>query len=131
MSSLLRMKHEKDPRIDLLESVGDISQFNLFNNQVLVAIYIRPERTSGGILIPGATRDEDKWQGKVGLVLKKGPSAFLDPDGKWFNGEDVDPLQWVVFRPSDGWQLKINDAHCRIVDDVNIRGVIPHPDLVW
>jgi co-chaperonin GroES (HSP10) len=131
MSSLLRMKHEKDPRIDLVESVGDISDFKLFNNQVLVGIYIRPERTSGGILVPGATRDEDKWQGKVGLVLKKGPSAFYDPEKKWFNGEDVDPLQWVVFRPSDGWQLKINDAYCRIVDDVNIRGTIPHPDLVW
>ena len=78
------MKHEVDARQEILKAVGDISNFNVFHNQVLIAIYIRPEMTAGGIIITNKTRDEDKWQGKVGLVLKKGPSAFVDESNQWF-----------------------------------------------
>ena len=70
------MKHTVDPREAILKEVGDLSSVEIFNNQILVAIYIRPEKTSGGIILANQTRDEDKWQGKMGLVLKKGPSAW-------------------------------------------------------
>lgn len=53
-----------------------IAGVQLLRNRVLVATYIRPEKTSGGIIRPDATREEDKWQGKAGLVLAVGPSAF-------------------------------------------------------
>lgn len=125
------MKHETDPKQDLLNAIGDLSQFKLFNNQCLAAIYIRPEKTKSGILLPGQTRDEDKWQGKVGLVVKMGPSAFNDPDGKWFNGVNVALHDWIVFRPAESWQLTVNNVLCRIVDDVNVRGTIPRPDMIW
>ena len=80
------MKHAVDPREVIMKNVGDLSSVEIFNNQILVAIYIRPEKTSGGVLLPNQTRDEDKWQGKMGLVLKKGPSAFVDESQNWFNG---------------------------------------------
>ena len=65
------MEHDVDPREGLLKKIGDLSKVEVFNNQILVAVYLRPEKTKSGILLPGQTRDEDKYQSKVGLVIKK------------------------------------------------------------
>ena len=46
--------------------------------------------------------------------------------GKTFNEND-----WVVFRPSDGWSITVNGVLCRILEDINVRGRIQHPDQVW
>lgn len=127
----MKMMHDIDPRDEILKQVGDLSDIEIFHNQVLVAIYVRPEKTKGGIFISSQTRDEDKYQGKVGLVIKKGNDAFNDPSGKWFTGVTIDLHDWVVFRPSDGWQITVNDQLCRILDDTDIRGRIPQPDVVW
>jgi len=125
------MAHTTDPKTDLLKEIGDISDVEVFNNQVLVAIYIRPEQTLGGIILTNNIREEDKWQGKIGLVLKKGPSAFVDDSKNWFNGVDVEVNDWVVFRPSDGWGLTVNGNMCRLLDDTVIRGRVNHPDTVF
>jgi co-chaperonin GroES (HSP10) len=125
------MAHTTDPKTDLLKEIGDISNVEVFNNQVLVAIYIRPEQTLGGIILTNNIREEDKWQGKIGLVLKKGPSAFVDDSKNWFNGVDVEVNDWVVFRPSDGWGLTVNGNMCRLLDDTVIRGRVTHPDTIF
>lgn len=122
------MDHSLDPKSALLKEVGDISNVKIFNNQVLVAIYIRPELTAGGIIITNNIRDEDKWQGKVGLVLKKGPTAFTHD---WFKGQEINENDWAVFRPSDGWGLTINGQMCRILEDTVIRGRTQHPDAIY
>jgi len=117
------MEHSVDPKDQILKEIGDISEIEIFNNQVLVAIYIRPEKTAGGILITPNIREEDKWQGKIGLVLKKGPIACME-DG-------IEVNDWVVFRPSDGWGLTVNGQMCRLLDDLIIRGRVEHPDIIW
>ena len=33
------MEHEEDPRQKILEALGDLSGVEIFNNQVLVAVY--------------------------------------------------------------------------------------------
>jgi len=129
------MFHEKDPQSRILEEVGDLSGVEIFNNQVLCAVYRRPEKTKGGILLPGSNLDEDKYQSKVGLILKMGASAFK-PDSEWFKGVSFSEHDWVVFRPSDGWSItvKTNDGGevlCRIIDDVHVKGRVSHPDHVW
>jgi hypothetical protein len=60
-----------------------------------------------------------------------GPEAFKDDSGTWFNNVLFSINDWVVFRPSDGWSITVNKVICRIIDDVNIRGRIQHPDQVW
>lgn len=127
----MAMKHDVDPRQDLLKQIGDLKDIELFNNQVLCAIYVRPEKTLGGIIIPEQNRAEDKIQGKVGLVVRKGPTAFVDDTDKWFSGIDVKLNDWVVFRASDGWSITVNKVLCRIVDDTDVRGRVSHPDQVW
>jgi co-chaperonin GroES (HSP10) len=125
------MEHEVDPRKKLMEEMGDLSKVEVFNNQILVAVYLRPEKTKSGLYMPDAHRDEDKYQSKVGLVLKKGPMAFDDNTGQWFNGITINTNDWIVFRPSDGWSITINGVICRMIDDVNVRGRVDHPDRVW
>ena len=125
------MDHALDPKKELISVLGDTSNVEIFNNQILVAIYIRPEKTVGGIILTNTIRDEDKWQGKIGLVIKKGPSAFVDDSKNWFNGITLDVNDWVIFRPSDGWGLTINGIMCRLLEDTVIRGRVSHPDQVF
>lgn len=125
------MDHTDDPREKLLEELGDLSNVEIFNNQVLVAVYIRPQKTKSGIILTDKTTEEDRYQSKVGLVIKKGPSAFDDESGKWFNGVDIELNDWIVFRPSDGWAVTVNNVLCRMIDDINVRGRIDNPDRVW
>jgi len=125
------MTHDTDPKQGIINEIGNIDDIEIFNNKILVAVYIRPEKTKSGIYLPDAHRDEDKIQGKVGLVMKMGPEAFDDPNGNWFNGVKVEEGDWVVFRPSDGWSITVNGVLCRMLDDTNVRGRIQHPDQVW
>lgn len=125
------MDHEEDPAKPLLEQAGDLSSVEVFNNQLLVAVYVRPQKTKSGIILTDKTTDEDRYQSKVGLVLKKGPSAFNDNTGEWFNGVEINEGDWIVFRPSDGWSVTVNGQLCRMIDDVNVRGRIDQPDRVW
>jgi len=126
----MTMLHEVEPEKEIIDRIGDLSTVDIFNNQVLCAIYVRPTKTKSGIILTDNTRAEDKFQGKVGLVLKKGPRAFKD-DGDWFEGCDVQEGDWVFFRVSDGWPLTINGVDCRLLDDTIVRGKIDHPDRVW
>ena len=127
----MKMAHAIDPKTELLQEVGDIKEVEIFNNQILCAIYIRPQKTKSGIILTEKYVDEDKYQGKVGLVLKMGPEAFVDDSGKWFKNMKIKVGDWVVFRPSDGWSVSINGKSCRILDDVAIRGRVRSPDIIW
>jgi co-chaperonin GroES (HSP10) len=124
------MTHDVDPKIKLLEEIGNLNDVEIFNNQVLVAIYKRPEKTKSGIILTDQHRDEDRYQSKVGLIIKKGNSAFAESED-WFKNVEINNNDWVIFRPSDGWSISVNHVDCRILDDVNVRGRISNPDQVW
>lgn len=132
------MLHDTDPKEALWEKVGDISELKVFGSDVLVAIYMRPEKTKSGIILTDNMRGEDAHQGKVGLIVKMGPHAFIDEDGNKFR--DIIEGDWVVFRSSDGWPVTLNTSNsaatkdavlCRIITDINIRMTVSSPDLVY
>ena len=125
------MKHKIEPKEKLLSEIGDLSKIDIFNNLVLVALYIRPNVTDSGIILTDKTVDEDIYQSKVGLIVKKGKTAFADDSGVWFAGEKFELGDWVVSRASDGWAITINKVACRIIEDVNIKGRTDHPDKIW
>ena len=127
----ITMEHDVDPKKTLLKKLGNINDVEIFNNQILCAVYVRPEKTKGGIVLPDQHRSEDKIQGKVGLVVKMGSAAFVDETDTWFKDVKVENHDWIIFRPSDGWSITVNGVLCRILDDINIRGRINHPDQVW
>ena len=124
------MSHEEDPKVKLLNQLGDISDIELFHNQVLLAVYLRPEKTKSGLILTADHLDEDRYQSKVGLLVKQGPLAF-EQDGNWFTGMTFQEHDWLIFRPSDGWSITVNGVLCRIFDDISIKGRAPHPDSVY
>mgnify|MGYP003655893575 CR=1 FL=1 len=125
------MQHDVDPKRQIITEVGDTKHIQLFGTQVLVGIYKRPEKTKGGIILTPNAIAEDIYQSKVGLILGLGPSAFVETDGKWFGGLEISVGDWVIFRPSDGWQLGIGSRECRMLEDASIKGIVGAPDLVW
>ena len=131
MPAHIEMMHSDDPKKDLLDELGNVKDIEIFHNQLLVAVYIRPEKTKGGILLTDKTTGEDRYQSKVGLVVRMGPDAFVDETNTWFKDFKVGLHDWIVFKPSDGWAITVNGVLCRILDDTNVKGRIPHPDQVW
>lgn len=128
---------QADPKKALLDSLGDMSQWEVFHSQVLVATYIRPEKTAGGIYLSDRTLTEDRFQGKVGLVVKLGPGAFKDDHIAKFHGVKIEPGDWVFYQPGDGMELysvehMTSDGTClRIFEDTRIKGRVADPSLVW
>lgn len=133
MSSKLKMVHKKDPKEEIFEAVGtDIKDCKVFGNRVLVGVYQRPDKTLSGIVLPDKTRDEDKYQGKVGLVLKLGSLAFQDTsDSRWDAAEVAKVGDWVLIRSSDGLSTELGGKLCRIVRDSEIQLTVPEPDYAY
>jgi co-chaperonin GroES (HSP10) len=125
------MEHDEDPKVVLKEQIGNIDSFEIYNNQILIAIYIRPEKTKSGIYLTDGQRSEDQYQSKIGLVLKKGPAAFEGDDSLWFKDMHIELNDWIVFRPSEGWPITVNGVLCRMLDDTSVRGKIDVPDKIW
>src|ERR1700728_4754716 len=67
-----------DPKREILDKLGDLSHVEIAQNEVLLAIYQRPEATSGGIILTPNTRKEDRYQGKVCLVVKIGSACRFE-----------------------------------------------------
>lgn len=125
------MEHDEDPAKKILKAIGDLSSVELFNNQILLATYIRPQKTKSGIYLSDATVDEDRYQSKVGLLIKTGPSAFEQNEEGWFANEQFHLHEWLVHRPSDGWAITIHGVLCRILVDTQIKMRVQDPDEVW
>jgi co-chaperonin GroES (HSP10) len=127
----MMMKHDVDPKQKLLDDLGDISELEIFNNQILLAVYIRPQQTRSGLHLASQTTDEDRYQSKVGLLVKSGNAAFKDDTDTWFKDIEINEEDWILFRPSDGWSITINGVLCRMLEDVSTKGRIPHPDMAY
>ena len=133
------MLHEVDPREALLAKVGSLDGIEMYGSDILVAIYKRPTKTKSGIILTDKHLEEDLHQGKVGLVLKMGPTSYLDDEGKSFR--DIKEGDWVVFRPSDGWRVTLNTLRgtyskddtvdCRILSDISVRSRLSDPDSIY
>jgi hypothetical protein len=132
----MKMQHDTDPAKQILKEIGDISKFEVMHNDVLIAVYLRPEKkqiegSDKVIYLPDGTRQEDQYQGKAGVVLSKGPLAFVSDENYDFKGQDVKPGDWVAIWVSDGRKIIINGVLCRMVEDRHIRLKIPAPDAVY
>lgn len=127
--------HEVDPKQALVEKYSEIvKDIPIYGASVLVAIYRRPEKTKGGIILSSENLDEDLYQGKVGLVLKTGPYPLDEEDNKFFDGKLPSIGDWVVFKVSEGMSFGLLDkkGDCRFLKDRrSILMTIPDPDLIW
>jgi co-chaperonin GroES (HSP10) len=121
----------KNPKLEIIKLIGDLSSVSVKFNMVLLATYFRPEKTAGGIIRPDANKAEDEWQGKVGLVMKLGPMAYTDDDETQFQGEKVEVGEWAVYKIGDTWSLNINGYPCRMIRDSSIKMTVKDPNMVF
>lgn len=127
----------KDPKKALLDELGDISGIELLHNLVLVATYIEPDKTKGGVWLPDNSLLENRFQGKGALVLKKGPLAFVDDNVAKFGGVSIEEGDWVVVRPSDGFEMFVGEAGsrhgiaCRVFEDTQIKARLADPSCIY
>jgi len=124
------MDHKVDPKQVLWESVGDISKIRFSGYLVVVALYLRPQETKGGMLIADQTRKEDEYQNKVGMIIKMAPLAFDGEEKAWDNEQPPQVGDWAIFRPMDGLNMQINGHPCKVFESCQIRGQTEDPDSV-
>jgi len=131
----MQMSHDRDPAAVIWDQIAQIDNFDRYvpsYNNVMVAHYIRPKKTAGGIIVPEKTLDEENWQGKTYLVVKLGAMAFKDDDNVKFGGFKAEVGEWVNARSADGWPMTIKDVAFRFFRDVDIKGLCPiGPDMTW
>jgi hypothetical protein len=128
----------EDPRQTLIDAIGknNIDAYHPSFRLVLVATYVRSNMSKGGIILGGDnTLGENRFQGKVGLVLKLGPGCFEHPQ---FGGFKVEPGDWVHYRTSDADEFFFVDedtgldgASVRLVDDTLIKAKVDDPQKVF
>lgn len=99
---------------------------------ILVATYIPPEKTAGGIIKIQKTQQENIFQGKVGLVLQVGPLAFKrDRYNCPWDGLVAKPGDWVAFRNADAWDMYLAGVSCKVLDHDNIRAIVDDPTTIY
>ena len=141
----MRMEHSADPAQVIYDRVGmnkkgEIPGFKLHGNRVLIGIYERPSKMKAiktvtgqmvSLEIPDTVKAEDKSQGKAGVILMVGTSAFKDDDVFSFHGDNVEVGDWVMVHVSYGLACVVNGQLCRIVRDQDVGMLIPSPDSIF
>jgi hypothetical protein len=129
----MTFSEENEAKEQAYRLLGDLDDIELFFNDVLILKYIRTQ-LSENLTASAETQKEDKWQSSIGLVLKVGPTAFVDDEHTKFHGATVARGDWVMFRDSDGWNRGIQElygfhrfAHCRVLQDAHIRARVKYP----
>jgi co-chaperonin GroES (HSP10) len=102
-----------------------------FGSRVLVQIRTAKSKTAGGIILPGETKDTEKWNTQVAKVIALGPLAFKNRDTQktWPEGEWCQPGDFVRVPKygGDRWEVKIEkdeSAMFVIFNDLDIIGKI-------
>lgn len=122
----------------ILAEVKEIAELEdlVFLDRVLVAKWM-PEK-SGSIINPDQMHRENKWQGKIGLVIKLGPAAFQDDDQAGsFYGAKCEVGDWVWFSIQDAGAADFRPVGsfekypCFLLRDKDIIGKVPRPDFWW
>ena len=126
-----QLSQAKDPKQGLISAIGDLSKAEVFADLVLLGTYIRNERTAGGIIRPLDNVKEDENQGKIGLVLKRGPLAYADWEDEDERGQNARLHTWVVFHNVHAWQIQLNGVPCRLIPYDKIRMSVTDPTLVF
>ncbi len=124
---------EGDPKTILFKALGrDFAKdLTVLHSQVLVATYIRPAKSAGGIFMPDTVVEEDRWQGNVGMVVALGKGAFKDDGVAQFHGDKLVVGDWVMYVAADGISMFIRQVPCRLFQDTRILMKVTNPEIYY
>ncbi len=121
---------DTDPKKAILAELGKHNT-EVFHSKVLVAQYVRPAKTAGGIIMPDRVIEEDRYQGNIFLVIGMGPGAFKDDNIAKFHGAKLKVGDWVMCVASDGIPMFINEVPCRLYEDARILMKVENPEIYY
>ena len=131
-AKVIEYQEGQDPKEAVKAALGEaLTSFDaLFGNAVLLVTAPIMAKSRGGIIYADKTKSEERFQGKVGLVVLLGEVAF-DDAVIWPN-ENTRPLvgDWVFYRNADSHECKINGISCRVIKDHLIIGKVSTPDAI-
>lgn len=125
----------EDEKKALLDRIGSLDSIEVMGNNILVAKWIREKE--GSIHLSDITKTEDKWQGKVGLVILVGPQAYKEDETHDWAGQSVKAGDWVQYRSSDGEDFELRPLHnhkgvyCSWLKEGDIKAILPRPDFAY
>ena len=129
----LEMQHDEDPKLVIQRewALYSASYPQVMGARLIVGVYRRPEKLKSGIILSDKSRDEDNYQGRVGLVLAMGPLAFVEDDRHSWPGRHPQVGDWIGFRVGDTSPFLLpNGRHCRFVEDVAVQVILSDPDHI-
>jgi len=97
-----------------------------FGYYVLVRIWITPDKI-GNILVPGATKEEDKYSRPVGQVIAIGKDAYK-PESQYPGGPWCEIGDWVIFNRGEGFAFNYFGDALAYVPDNKVLGKIEDPN---
>ena len=95
--------------------------------RLLILPFSPPEKTKGGILMAKQTLDQERIATVVGLVVRKGPDAYSDPD-KFPDGPWCEEGDWVIFGRYAGARFNIDGGDMRLLNDDEILATVNNPE---
>jgi hypothetical protein len=147
ITTLAKLDGPEEQKQQIFKDLGDLAQYELLGEDVLVAVYAESNvlsqvKTHTGEVVKLYGTDnrttESRYQGKVGLIIKMGPVAWKYHNNGQLN-EGIIPSvgDWVAFYPSDGRELylrgvgsKGEGVTCRKLHWTSIFMRVPDPRVV-
>ena len=130
-ATVLEYSEDQDPKQVVLDTILPLIEgLDIFRNEVLVVTAPNRTHSKGGLIIPEQYKKEQRFQGKIGLVVALGEIAFQDDD-LWPAVEKRPVVgTWVFYRTADSSECAIGGYSCRFIDDNKIRGRCPASDSI-
>lgn len=119
-----------DCRTELMKYLKDV-EHTVLHSQVLVAQYLKPAKTKGGIILTDRNVQEDRYQGTIFLVIGLGKGAFKDDNIAKFHGDKLKVGDWVMATAADGVAMDINGVPCRLYSDTRILMKVTDPSIYY
>jgi len=148
MPAPIRVVHEEDPKKLIWKDCGKLLEgLKPLADRVLVVMYERTNqgegkeaRTTGGIIMVKtqsrtSAAEQDKYQGRLGLVMALGPLAFKSDATHDWGGVVPKVNDWVMFDSYSNFSPfdLPNDRRARFVQDIAIEAIVPEEtfDAIW
>jgi len=113
-----------------------LDNIEVYHNWIITATYYLPDwdeigNTGLKLYRSDKAHDEALWQGKVGLVIAKGPLAFQNDHNVDFRGQNVEIGDWVVYDIMEGRQFTVERIHCRRLKDTQVVMRVKDPRIIY
>jgi hypothetical protein len=100
-------------------------------NRLLVITYVAPQVSKGGVRFIDKRGDSNRFEGKTGLLIAIGPTAFKYDGSYEWEGEKPGIGDWIWYRASDAPERGYCNIYGRTIFDDLYEGICEDPSDVW